>query len=76
MSIHSREKGEILVSYKIKKAGFRLRGNGIRYCSTFSKYWYSNIILDIAPKELTKEEEAKGLSLDKAVFAIVLLSSG
>lgn len=53
------------MSYKIKKAavlGSGVMGSGI--AAHLANIGIPTILLDIAPKELTKEEEAKGLSLD------------
>lgn len=69
MIIHSREKGEVLVSYKIQKVavlGSGVMGSGI--AAHLANIGIPTLLLDIAPNELTKEEEAKGLTLDsKAV---------
>ena len=66
MTIHSRgEKGELLVTYNIKKAavlGSGVMGSGI--AAHLANIGIPTLLLDIAPKELTKEEEAKGLSLE------------
>lgn len=69
MTVHSREKGEVLVSYKIQKVavlGSGVMGSGI--AAHLANIGIPTLLLDIAPNELTKEEEAKGLTLDaKAV---------
>lgn len=69
MIVHSREKGEVLVSYKIQKVavlGSGVMGSGI--AAHLANIGIPTLLLDIAPKELTKEEEVKGLTLDsKAV---------
>ena len=69
MIVHSREKGEVLVSYNIQKVavlGSGVMGSGI--AAHLANIGIPTLLLDIAPNELTKEEEAKGLTLDsKAV---------
>lgn len=69
MTVHSREKGEVLVSYKIQKVavlGSGVMGSGI--AAHLANIGIPTLLLDIAPRELTKDEEAKGLTLDsKAV---------
>lgn len=69
MTVHSREKGEVLVSYNIQKVavlGSGVMGSGI--AAHLANIGIPTLLLDIAPNELTKEEEAKGLTLDsKAV---------
>lgn len=65
MTVHSREKGEVLVSYKIEKVavlGSGVMGSGI--AAHLANIGIPTLLLDIAPGELTKEEEAKGLTLD------------
>lgn len=69
MSIHSKlEKGDVHVSYNIKKVavlGSGVMGSGI--AAHLANIGIPTIILDIVPKELTKEEEAKGLTLEDKV---------
>ena len=73
MTIHSKirrgKKGELLVSYKVQKAavlGSGVMGSGI--AAHLANIGIPTLLLDIAPKELTAEESAKGLTLDsKAV---------
>ena len=68
MIVHSREKGEVLVSYKIQKVavlGSGVMGSGI--AAHLANIGIPTLLLDIVPNELTKEEEAKGLSLDSKV---------
>ncbi len=69
MTVHSREKGEVLVSYNIQKVavlGSGVMGSGI--AAHLANIGIPTLLLDIAPRELTKDEEAKGLTLDsKAV---------
>ena len=69
MTVHSkREKGEMLVSYKVQKAavlGSGVMGSGI--AAHLANIGIPTLLLDIAPKELTKEEEAKGLALDSKI---------
>lgn len=74
MSIHSKgvyskvNKGELLVSYKIQKAavlGSGVMGSGI--AAHLANIGIPTLLLDIVPKELTKEEEAKGLTLEHKV---------
>ena len=69
MTVHSREKGEVLVSYNIQKVavlGSGVMGSGI--AAHLANIGIPTLLLDIAPNELTKEEEVKGLTLDsKAV---------
>ncbi|MEG0473666.1 MAG: 3-hydroxyacyl-CoA dehydrogenase NAD-binding domain-containing protein, partial [Solibacillus sp.] len=69
MIVHSREKGEVFVSYKIQKAavlGSGVMGSGI--AAHLANIGIPTLLLDIAPKTLTDEEAAKGLSFDtKAV---------
>lgn len=69
MTVHSREKGEVLVSYKIQKVavlGSGVMGSGI--AAHLANIGIPTLLLDIAPRELTKDEEAKGLTIDsKAV---------
>lgn len=59
------EKGEILVTYKIQKAavlGSGVMGSGI--AAHLANIGIPTLLLDIAPKELTVEEQAKGLTLE------------
>ena len=59
------EKGEMLVTYKIKKAavlGSGVMGSGI--AAHLANIGIPTLLLDIVPKELTEEEEAKGLTLE------------
>lgn len=68
MTVHSKEKGEVLVSYKIQKVavlGSGVMGSGI--AAHLANIGIPTLLLDIVPNELTKEEEAKGLSLDSKV---------
>jgi 3-hydroxyacyl-CoA dehydrogenase len=70
MSIHSKlSKGEIALSYSIKKAavlGSGVMGSGI--AAHLANIGIPTLLLDIVPRELTAEEQAKGLTLeDKAV---------
>lgn len=69
MNIHSKlEKGDVHVSYNIKKVavlGSGVMGSGI--AAHLANIGIPTIILDIVPKELTKEEEAKGLTLEDKV---------
>ena len=73
MTVHSKvrrgKKGELLVSYKVQKAavlGSGVMGSGI--AAHLANIGIPTLLLDIAPKELTAEESAKGLTLDsKAV---------
>jgi 3-hydroxyacyl-CoA dehydrogenase len=69
MTIHSkREKGEMLVSYKVQKAavlGSGVMGSGI--AAHLANIGIPTLLLDIAPKELTAEESAKGLTLESSV---------
>ncbi len=56
------------MSYKVQKAavlGSGVMGSGI--AAHLANIGIPTLLLDIAPKELTKEEEAKGLSLDSPV---------
>lgn len=58
----------MLVSYKVQKAavlGSGVMGSGI--AAHLANIGIPTLLLDIAPKELSKEEEAKGLSLDSQV---------
>lgn len=58
-------KGELLVTYNIKKAavlGSGVMGSGI--AAHLANIGIPTLLLDIAPKELTQEEEVKGLSLE------------
>lgn len=68
MIVHSREKGEVLVSYKIQKVavlGSGVMGSGI--AAHLANIGIPTLLLDIAPNELTKEEETKGLTLDSKI---------
>nr|WP_285838761.1 3-hydroxyacyl-CoA dehydrogenase/enoyl-CoA hydratase family protein [Cytobacillus oceanisediminis] len=70
MSIHSKElKGEIKLIQQIKKAavlGSGVMGSGI--AAHLANIGIPTLLLDIAPRELTDAEKAKGLTLeDKAV---------
>lgn len=62
-------KGELLVSYKIQKAavlGSGVMGSGI--AAHLANIGIPTLLLDIVPRELTSDEEAKGLTLEsKAV---------
>ena len=63
--IHIGEKGELLVSYTVQKAavlGSGVMGSGI--AAHLANIGIPTLLLDIAPKELTKDEEAKGLTLE------------
>ncbi len=56
-------KGDVLVTYKIQKAavlGSGVMGSGI--AAHLANIGIPTLLLDIVPKELTKEEEAKGLT--------------
>ncbi len=58
-------KGELLVAYNIKKAavlGSGVMGSGI--AAHLANIGIPTLLLDITPKELTSEEQAKGLTLD------------
>lgn len=58
----------MLVSYKIKKAavlGSGVMGSGI--AAHLANIGIPTILLDIVPRELTKDEEAKGLTLNDSV---------
>jgi 3-hydroxyacyl-CoA dehydrogenase len=60
-----RKKGEMLVSYKIQKAavlGSGVMGSGI--AAHLANIGIPTLLLDIVPRELTSEEEAKGLTLE------------
>ena len=65
MSIHSKMiKGDVHVTYQIKKAavlGSGVMGSGI--AAHLANIGIPTLLLDIVPKELTEEEEAKGLTL-------------
>ncbi len=69
MSIHSKlEKGDVHVSYNIKKVavlGSGVMGSGI--AAHLANIGIPTIILDIVPKELTKEEEVKGFTIEDKV---------
>ena len=60
-----RVKGELFVTYKIEKVaviGSGVMGSGI--AAHLVNIGIPTYMLDIVPKELTKEEEAKGLTLE------------
>jgi 3-hydroxyacyl-CoA dehydrogenase len=65
MSVHSKElKGETMLNQLIKKAavlGSGVMGSGI--AAHLANIGIPTLLLDIVPRELTKEEEAKGLTL-------------
>ena len=68
MIVHSREKGEVLVSYNVQKVavlGSGVMGSGI--AAHLANIGIPTLLLDIVPNELSKEEEAKGLTLDSKV---------
>ena len=59
------EKGDLLVTYNIQKAavlGSGVMGSGI--AAHLANIGIPTLLLDIVPKELSKEEEAKGLTLE------------
>lgn len=66
MTVHSNyKKGELIVTFKIEKVaviGSGVMGSGI--AAHLANIGIPTYILDIVPKELTKEEEAKGLTLE------------
>ena len=66
MSIHSKRKREALhVAYQIKKAavlGSGVMGSGI--AAHLANIGIPVLLLDIVPRKLTDEEEAKGLTLE------------
>jgi 3-hydroxyacyl-CoA dehydrogenase len=66
MSIHSKElKGETKLIQQIKKAavlGSGVMGSGI--AAHLANIGIPTLLLDIVPRELTKQEEAKGLTLE------------
>ena len=66
MSIHSKlMKGETMLSRLIKKAavlGSGVMGSGI--AAHLANIGIPTLLLDIVPRELTKEEQAKGLTLE------------
>jgi 3-hydroxyacyl-CoA dehydrogenase len=66
MIVHSKQKkGELVVTYKIEKVaviGSGVMGSGI--AAHLVNIGIPTYMLDIVPKELTKEEEAKGLTLE------------
>jgi 3-hydroxyacyl-CoA dehydrogenase len=71
MVVHSkkREKGEILVSYNIKKAavlGSGVMGSGI--AAHLANIGIPTLLLDIVPKDVTPEEQAKGLTVESPVI--------
>ena len=58
-------RGKLLVSYKIEKAavlGSGVMGSGI--AAHLANIGIPTLLLDIVPRELTEEEEAKGLTLE------------
>ena len=60
-------KGELLVTYSIKKAavlGSGVMGSGI--AAHLANIGIPTLLLDIVPKELSAEEQAKGLTLEDA----------
>lgn len=62
-------KGDVLVTYKIQKAavlGSGVMGSGI--AAHLANIGIPTLLLDIVPKELSKEEEAKGLTTDSPAF--------
>ncbi len=67
MSIHSKgEREDSLMAYHIRKAaviGSGVMGSGI--AAHLANVGIPTLLLDIVPRELTKEEEAKGLTLDQ-----------
>lgn len=66
MIVHSKQKkGELVVTYKIEKVaviGSGVMGSGIT--AHLVNIGIPTYMLDIVPKELTKEEESKGLTLE------------
>ena len=71
MVVHSRkrEKGEFLVSYNIKKAavlGSGVMGSGI--AAHLANIGIPTLLLDIVPKDVTPEEQAKGLTTESPVI--------
>lgn len=66
MIVHSKQKkGELVVTYKIEKVaviGSGVMGSGI--AAHLVNIGIPTYMLDIVPKELTKEEESKGLTLE------------
>lgn len=66
MTIHSNGiKGELLVTYKIQKAavlGSGVMGSGI--AAHLANIGIPTLLLDIVPKDVTPEEQAKGLTLE------------
>ncbi len=64
-SFGKREEGGFLMSYKIRKAavlGSGVMGSGI--AAHLANIGIPTLLLDIVPKELTAEEQAKGLTLE------------
>ncbi|SOC41067.1 3-hydroxyacyl-CoA dehydrogenase [Ureibacillus acetophenoni] len=62
-------KGDVLVTYKIQKAavlGSGVMGSGI--AAHLANIGIPTLLLDIVPKELSKEEEAKELTTDSPAF--------
>lgn len=66
MSIHSnREREDLLMAYHIRKAaviGSGVMGSGI--AAHLANIGIPTLLLDIVPRELTQEEETKGLTLE------------
>lgn len=66
MTVHSKGiKGEMLVTYSIKKAavlGSGVMGSGI--AAHLANIGIPTLLLDIVPKEVTAEEQAQGLTLE------------
>ena len=59
------EKGEVLVTYKIQKAavlGSGVMGSGI--AAHLANIGIPTLLLDIVPKEMTAQEQAKGYTLE------------
>lgn len=67
-SFKNGEREDLLMAYQIKKAavlGSGVMGSGI--AAHLANIGIPTILLDIVPKELTKDEEVKGLTLDSPV---------
>lgn len=65
MSVHSSKGEALLVSFQIKKAavlGSGVMGSGI--AAHLANIGIPTLLLDIVPKELSKEDEVKGLTLE------------
>src|SRR5690606_20238380 len=65
MSVHSKNEEGFSLAYQIKKAallGSGVMGSGI--AAHLANIGIPELLLDIVPRELSKEEEAKGLSLE------------